>query len=176
MELFISLIVIIFGYVIKTYNSFIKKKNKIKQAASAIDVYLTQRFDLIPNLVECVKGYMIHENDTFMKIAEKRTQYMQTRNLKEGEVLNAECNRIVALAENNPELKASEHYLHLQKNLAKMESQLQAARRIYNAEVNIYNNKVQMFPSNFIAGAFNFVEEEFFEAEDEKRDSININY
>lgn len=176
MELFIWLIVLIFCYAIITYNSFIKRKNKIKQAASGIDVYLTQRFDLIPNLVECVKGYMTHEKETFIEIARRRENYLQTKNLKEGENLNVECNRIIALAENYPELKASEHFLNLQKTLSKMESQLQAARRIYNAEVNVYNNKVQMFPSNIIANIFNFSEEEFFEAEDEKRENINVNY
>ena len=176
MESLIWLIVIIIAYVIITYNTLIKGKNKIAQAASGIDVYLTQRFDLIPNLVECVKGYMEYEKDTLVAITEKRAQYMQTKNLKDGEALNIEFNRIMALAENYPDLKASEHFLQLQKTLTKMENQLQAARRIYNAEVNVYNNKVQMFPSNIIANMFNFHKEELFEAEAGKRDNINVNY
>ena len=176
MQTIITIAIILISYVIGTYNSFIKKKNKIQQAASGIDVYLTQRFDLIPNLVECVKGYMQHEKETFEQIAKMRASYLQTRDLKEGSALNIECNRIVALAENYPELKASEHFLNLQKNLTKIESQLQAARRIYNAEVNAYNNKVQMFPSNIIANYFAFNMEEFFEAEDGASDNINIRY
>ena len=176
MQLFIVLVLILVMYVITTYNSFIKKINKIEQAASSIDVYLTQRFDLIPNLVECVKGYMQYEKETLLKITRKREKYMSTRNLKEGQELNTECNRILALAENYPELKASELFLNLQKNLTKIENQLQAARRIYNAEVNVYNNKVQMFPSNIIAAIFSFTEEELFEAEDGKRNNIDVRY
>ncbi len=166
--------VIILLYVFITYNTFVSRRNKIKQAESGIDVYLTQRFDLIPNLVECVKGYMTHEKETLMAITQMRAKYLQSKNLKDGEILNNECNKIMAVAENYPELKASEQFLNLQKNLTKMESQLQAARRIYNAEVNLYNNKVQMFPSNIIAGMFGFKEAEFFEAQEQAKQNVEV--
>ena len=175
MEVYLILIGIVFIYIFATYNSFIRKRNKIKQAASGIEVYLTQRFDLIPNLVECVKGYMTHEKETLTQITKMRESYLQTKDLKEGEQLNLECNKIILTAEQYPELKANEQFLNLQKNLTKIESQLQAARRIYNAEVNLYNNKVQMFPSNILAKMFNFHEEEFFEAEEQAKSNVQIN-
>lgn len=171
----VLIVIAILIYILVTYNSFIRCKNKIKQASSGIDVYLTQRFDLIPNLIECVKGYMNYEKETLIKISQMRAQYMQNKNLKDGEKLNNECNKIMAVAENYPELKANEQFLNLQKNLTKMESQLQAARRIYNAEVNLYNNKIQMFPSNILAKIFNFKEEEFFQAEEKAKTNISIN-
>ena len=171
----IIIAIIILLYMFFTYNSFVSKKNKVKQAYSSIDVYLTQRFDLIPNLVECVKGYMTYEQETLEKISEHRAKYLQNKNLKDAENLNNECNTILALAENYPELKASEQFLNLQKNLSKIESQLQAARRIYNVEVNNYNNKVLMFPSNILAKFFGFKEEEFFQAEELAQNNIKVN-
>ena len=171
----IIIAIIILLYMFFTYNSFVSRQNKVKQAYSSIDVYLTQRFDLIPNLVECVKGYMTYEQETLEKISEHRTKYLQNKNLKDAENLNNECNTILALAENYPELKASEQFLNLQKNLSKIESQLQAARRIYNVEVNNYNNKVLMFPSNILAKFFGFKEEEFFQAEEQAQNNIEVN-
>lgn len=168
------IIAIILVYIFITYNSFVSRKNKIRQAASGIEVYLTQRFDLIPNLVECVKGYMKYEKGTLEEITKMRQQYLQNRNLKDGERLNDECNKIMAVAENYPELKASEQFLNLQKNLTKMESQLQAARRIYNSEVNVYNNKIQMFPSNILASLFHFQEESFFQAEEQAKSNVSV--
>ena len=171
----IIIAIIILLYMFFTYNSFVSKKNKVKQAYSSIDVYLTQRFDLIPNLVECVKGYMTYEQETLEKISEHRAKYLQNKSLKDAENLNNECNTILALAENYPELKTSEQFLNLQKNLSKIESQLQAARRIYNVEVNNYNDKVLMFPSNILAKFFGFKEEEFFQAEEQAQNNIKVN-
>lgn len=165
---------IIIVYILTTYNVLISEKNRVKQAYSGIDVYLTQRFDLIPNLVECVKGYMVHERETLEEITKRRQIYLENKNMKDGEVLNNEFNTVIALAENYPELKANEQFLNLQKNLSKMENQLQAARRIYNAEVNVYNNKVLMFPSNMVASLGGFKVEEFFQAEEQARNNVNI--
>ena len=174
MSLLIIIIVIVFIYILTIYNSLIRGRNKVRQAASAIDVYLTERFDLIPNLVECVKGYAKHEKEIFITITKMRENYYQKRQLKDGEILNNEFNKIIAVSENYPELKASEQFLQLQKKLAKIESQLQAARRIYNGEVNVYNNKVQTFPNNILAGLFNFREVEYFEAEYEAKSNIKV--
>lgn len=174
MGIIIVIAIIILLYILIIYNSLISKKNKVKQARSSVDVYLTQRFDLIPNLVECVKGYMSYEKEILEEIAKQRSKYMQTKNLKDGEELNNKCNQIIAVAENYPELKANEQFLNLQKNLSKMESQLQAARRIYNADVTIYNNKVLMFPSNILAKIFGFKEEELFQAEAAAKNNIEI--
>jgi LemA protein len=138
--------------VIYEFNKFVTLKNKVKQAKSTIEVYLNQRFDLIPNLVECVKGYMAHEQETFAKIAEMRSAYNSEKNkdLKKGAALNSEFNRIMAVGEDNPDLKASEQFLSLQKTLTKIESQLQAARRIYNNNVTKYDTEIETVPTNLV--------------------------
>ncbi len=176
MEYIIAIIVIIILIFLVQYNGLVRSKKKVQQAYSTIDVYLTQRFDLIPNLVDCVKAYTKHESDLFEKIAEMRTSYMNTKSLTEAESLNNECNRLIAYMENYPDLKASTQYLELQKKLSKLESQLQAARRIYNAEVTAYNTKISVVPSNIIAKMFNFKEEKLFKVEDVKaKDNIKLN-
>ena len=173
----ISVLVIIILIVFGMYNSIVRMKNKVKQAKSGIDVYLNERFDLIPNLVECVKGYSKHEKEIFENIVKLRTQYMNNKktNLKQAEELNNNINKIIAVAENYPELKASEQYLNLQRSLSKMESQLQAARRIYNNEATKYNTKIATVPSNIIAGLFGFKEADLFVIEEYKKENIEIN-
>ena len=175
MYIIFFVIILFLIYVFITYNKFVSRKNKIKQAASGIEVYLTQRFDLIPNLVECVKSYMEFETNTFTEITKLRTNYMQNKNLKDGEILNNKFNKIITMTENYPELKTSENFLNLQRNLQKTESQLQAARRLYNIEVNVYNNLVKMFPSNILADFFGFKEDQFFQADEEAKTNINLN-
>lgn len=170
----VVVLIIVLIVMLIMYNSFVVRKNKIKQAKSSIDVYLTQRFELIPNLVECVKGYMKHEQVVMEKVAELRSNYNQTKNLKTGQELNNLCNSIIGLAERNPNLKASEQFLELQKSLSKMESQLQAARRIYNSEVTVYNTKIATVPANMIATIFRFKEEPLFEAEIGAEQKIDI--
>lgn len=156
------------------YNSFMKSENKVKQAYSSIDIYLLQRFDLIPNLIECVKGYMVYEKETLKEMTELRIKYLENKNLKDGEKLNNECNQILVNGENYSELKASEQFKILQKNLQKIENQLQAARRIYNMEVNTYNNKINMFPTNIIASLCGFKEKEYFSAEVEAKENLKV--
>lgn len=162
--------------ILSKYNKMIKLQNEVKKSKSGIDVYLNQRFDLIPNLVECVKGYAKHEKEIFENIAKLRTEYMNgNKNLKKAEKLNDGLNKILAIAEDYPELKASEQFLNLQKNLSKMESQLQAARRIYNNEVTKYNTNISVVPNNIIAKIFGFKEMDLFEIEEFKKENININ-
>ena len=174
--LIIILIILVF-VVLKQYNKLIKQKNLVKQAKSGIDIYLNQRFDLIPNLVECVKGYSKHEKEIFTEITNLRTTYMkQPKDIKNAEKLNNKMNQIIAVAENYPELKANEQYLNLQKTLTKLESQLQAARRIYNTEVTDYNNKIYTVPSNIVAKLFGFKEAKLFEIEEYKKENINVNF
>lgn len=169
------IIAIIIISIIKRYNKMIKLQNKVKSSESGIDIYLNQRFDLIPNLVECVKGYTKHEKELLENIVEQRTSYSQNKNLKIASELNNSINRIIAVAENYPELKASEQFLNLQNNLVKMESQLQAARRIYNIDVQKYNSTIQTVPNNIVAGMFGFKERDFFQIEEYKKDNISIN-
>ncbi len=172
--LFIVLVILL--SVLKMYNDFIKLKNKIKQAESGIDVYLNQRFDLIPNLVECVKSYTKYETETLDKIVELRNSYNQNNglDLEKATELNNNINKILVVAENYPELKSSEQYLNLQKNLSKVESQLQAARRIYNNDVTNYNTKIDTVPANIIATIFGFKKADLFQIEEYKKENINI--
>jgi len=174
MEIIIGVIVVVLLAILIMYNGLVTRRNKIKQAKSSIDVYLTQRFDLIPNLVECVKGYMKHEQAVMEKVTELRTNYNKTKDLKSGAELNSICNNMVAVGENYPDLKANEQFLQLQKSLSKMESQLQAARRLYNSEVTVYNTKIATIPTNIIAGICRFKEEDLFEADAESRANVKI--
>ena len=171
----IVLIVAIILVIFIQYNSITKLKMKVKQSKSGIDVYLQQRFDLIPNLVQVVKGYINYEKETLEKIIELRVQYNETKDIKVSETLNNQLNNIIVVAENYPELKASEQFLNLQKNLSKIESQLQAARRIYNNDVTKYNTKINIVPYNIIATIFGFEEEYLFQtSEKEVKNNINI--
>lgn len=169
------IIAIIIISVIASYNKIVKLQNKVSNSESGIDIYLNQRFDLIPNLVECVKGYAKHETELLENIVKQRTDYSQDKNLKNASELNNNLNTIIAVAENYPELKANEQFLNLQNNLIKMESQLQAARRIYNNDVQRYNTSIQTIPNNIVAAIFNFKEKEFFQIEEYKRENIKIN-
>lgn len=162
--------------ILKMYNKLIKLRNKVNQSESGIDVYLNQRFDLIPNLVECVKSYTKYESETLNKITELRSVYNQNKGLdiEKATELNNIINKILVVAENYPELKASEQYLNLQKNLSKVESQLQAPRRIYNNDVTNYNTKIESIPNNIIAAVFGFKKAELFQIEEYKKENINI--
>ena len=169
------ILAIIIIYILAKYNKLVKLKNKVKQSESGIDVYLNQRFDLIPNLVECVKGYANHEKSVIENVTKMRSEYMKTnKSLKKAEELNNSMNGILAIAEGYPELKASEQFLNLQKNLSKIESQLQAARRIYNNDVTKYNTKIETVPTNLIASMFGMKKAELFQIEEYKRANIDI--
>lgn len=171
----IGIIVLLVLIVLAQYNTLVKLKMKVKQSKSGIDVYCQQRFDLIPNLIEIVKGYMKYEKEIFENITKLRTEYNNTKGIKVGQELNKKINSIIAVAENYPDLKASEQFLNLQKNLEKIESQLQAARRIYNNDVTNYNIKISVVPYNIIAGMFRFKSESLFELEDENaRKNIKV--
>ena len=176
MYIIIIAIVVLIVIILGMYNNLVKLRNNVKQSESGIDVYLNQRFDLIPNLVECVKAYSKYEKETFEKIIEARQSYIESdsKNLQQAQSLNNQMSKVVALAESYPELKASEQYLNLQKNLSKIESQLQAARRIYNSDVTAYNTKISVVPSNIIAGIFGFEAASLFEIEEYKRENVNV--
>ena len=177
MKIILIILAIIIIAILVLYNNLVKSKNRVKEKQAGIDVYLNQRFDLIPNLVETVKGYAKHESDLLTDITNLRTSYMNdSSNLKNGEDLNNKMNKLLAIAENYPELKASEQFLSLQKNLTKIEDQLQAARRIYNMAVTRYNNKIQTVPSNIVASLFGFKEEKLFEIEEYKKENVSLKF
>ncbi len=176
MIMIVIVLIILCIWILATYNSLIKLTNEIKQSKSGIDIYLNQRFDLIPNLVECVKGYTKHEKDIIENVTNMRAKYLNgANNMKMAEELNNSTNKLIAVAENYPDLKASEQFLNLQKNLTKIESQLQAARRIYNNDVTKYNTKISTIPTNIIASIFGFKEADLFQIEEYKKENININ-
>ena len=166
-------VIILIIWIASSYNKLVHLSQKVNQSAGTIDVYLKQRFDLIPNLVETVKGYAKYEE----KIAEIRAEYVNNnnQNMSVNAELNNRYNQLLAVVENYPELKSNENFLNLQKQLSKVESQLQAARRIYNSDVTVYNTKVHSVPSNIIASIFGFKEASLFEIQAHERENININ-
>lgn len=166
----LGLLAIIVLWVVLAYNSLIVLKNRVKEAWSDIDVQLKRRYDLIPNLVETVKGYASHEQQTFEKVIQARNMAMNAQGVKEkGEaenVLAGALKSIFALSENYPELKASVNFLELQRELSDTENKIQAARRFYNGNVIELNNKIETVPTNIIANIFGFKLAEFFEIEE----------
>lgn len=171
-----SIISCLIVFSIFIYNSIVYRKNKVAQARSTIEVYLSQRFVLIPNLVECVKGYMKYESDIINKITELRSSYNKTKDLKSGAELSVMCNKLIVVAEKYPKLNSSEQFLNLQRNLVKTENELQAARRLYNSEVTLYNNMIQSIPYNIIAKFLGASKEELFMSDEETKKNISITF
>lgn len=159
-------IIILILYILVEYNIIAKRAISVEHAKSVIEVYLNQRFDLIPKLIECVKSYKKYEKELFEKITKLRAEYMKNKNLQKGALLDTEVNKILSVLEVYPELKASEQFLNLQKNLTKMENQIQASRRLYNVEVEKYNNNISIFPNKILANILKFKKEEFFKMEE----------
>ena len=166
LKIAIVLLVLLAVYILIIYNRLTKQKLRVKQSESGIDVYLQQRFDLIPNLVTCVKKYCEYEKELLSEISELRSLYKENKNLETGKELNEKLSSLLIVAENYPDLKADGQFLNLEKNLLKMENQLQAARRLYNIEVTSLNTIINSFPSSLIAKLFGFENEKLFEIED----------
>ena len=156
-------LVVLYGFFI--YNRFIKDRNTIDEAWSGIDVQLKRRHNLIPNVVETVKGYARHEAEVLEKVTAQRTGGRMTDNNKQETEISKALVNLFAVAENYPNLKANENFLDLQKQLSEVEDQIQLARRYYNGAVRIYNTRVESVPSNLIASFAGFAKREFFEIE-----------
>lgn len=177
----LALVAAVVLFVVSIYNSLIKLRNQVKNAWSQIDVQLKRRHDLIPNLIETVRGYMTHERETLENITKARSQAVEAEGVgdkakAEGELTRA-LGKFNLVVENYPDLKANQNFLALQEELTSTENKISFSRQSYNDQVLFYNNKIQMFPSNIIAGMFNFKEEEFFEIEDEKeREVPKVNF
>lgn len=172
-------IVILLGLIcLIIYNSLVKSRNLVKEAFSTMDVYLKKRWDLVPNLVEVVKGYTSYENNTLTKITELRANsyndLTMDKKININEQLTNAISNIIAVSENYPELKASENFLNLSKSLTKIEDDIANSRKYYNGTVRIYNNKIQMFPSNIVASLFNFKEASMFEAGIEEKNNVKV--
>ncbi len=167
--------------IIAIYNSLVQLREKVRNAWSQIDVQLQRRFDLIPNLVDTVKGYMQHENSVLTKISELRTSWANASSVKEKSALDTELaeslKTIMAVAENYPDLKASQNFSQLQEELQNTENKIAFSRQFYNDIVTKYNIKLEVVPSNIVAGMFRFKPEELFEAESEEaRKNVRVNF
>ena len=158
------------------YNSLVRLRNQVKNAWSQIDVQLKRRHDLIPNLVETAKGYMKHESETLKSITEARSKAMGADTVankaKAESNLSGAMSKFFLVVENYPDLKANQNFLAVQEELSSTENKIAFSRQSYNDQVLFFNNKIQVFPSNIIAGMYNFKEEEFFELEDKAERAV----
>ena len=177
----IGLIVVAIFWLIGVYNSLIRLRNQTDEAWSDIDVQLKRRYNLIPNLVETVKGYAKHERELFEKVTKARTEAMGAQTVEEKgkaeNMLAGTLKSLFAVAENYPDLKANQNFLKLQDELADTENKIQAARRFYNGNVRDFNIKIQVFPNNMIAGMLGFKDYEFFEIEEAgEREPVKVQF
>lgn len=169
---------------VAVYNGLIKLRNRVDESWSDIDVQLKRRFDLIPNLIETVKGYAAHEKEVFTKVTEARSQAMQASksgNVEEtgkaDNMLTETLKSLFAVAESYPDLKANENFLKLQDELSDTENKIQASRRFYNGMVRDFNTKQQVFPTNVISSMLGFTERDFFEVENaEERKNVKVTF
>ena len=173
-------LVVLFSF-ISIYNNLISSKNAVKNAWAQIDTQLKRRYDLIPNLIECVKGYMEHEKTTFENVIKARSAAMQqTTSIKEKaeaeNQLTSTLKSLFALSENYPDLKASQNFLQLQEELTSTENKISYARVAYNDSVMFYQNKKEQFPSNIVAMIFNFKDMEFFEVADNEKEVVKVKF
>lgn len=178
MKILSIFLVILFFLIIWIYNKLVKLENQVKEGWSGVEVQLKRRHDLIPNLIEAVKGYMSYEKLTLERVVQLRTQSVEAQNISKKAPIEGELSNIIKnlfiLAERYPELKAGEQFLNLQKNLVEIEDALQNARRYYNGTVRIFNTFLQSFPINFIAPIFGFKIKEFFDAPEWEEKAIEV--
>lgn len=176
--IFIIVIILIIIYAFIMYNSLIKLDNKVKEAFSTMDVYLKKRWDLIPNIVEVVKGYAKHESNTLKETIELRnTVYENMSNeskIKTNEKLTDTISKLMLLAEDYPDLKANNNFNDLSDKLTKIEDEIASSRKYYNAVVRIYNNKVEIFPNNIFASIYGYKTKAMFEVSKDERNNIKV--
>lgn len=177
----VVIIAIIAIFVIVKYNSLVALRQRVKNSWSQIDVQLQRRFDLIPNLVECVKGYMGHESDVLEKVTNLRTSWANATTtsdkMKFDNQLTESLKTIMAVSENYPDLKANENFISLQKELSGTEDKISYSRQFYNDIVTKYNTELEVFPSNIVAGMFHFEHESLFVVDsDEARKNVKVDF
>lgn len=176
----ISIVVIAVLFVWSVYNGLATGKVRIKEAFSGIDVQLKRRVDLVPNLVETVKGYAKHEKELLEKVTEARTSLMRAKTphdkAQSDNILSGALKSLFAVSENYPDLKASQNFLNLQEELSDIESKIAYSRQFYNSNVRDYNTTLANFPSGAIGRTFGFKEEEFFEAEEGERKHVKVSF
>jgi len=169
---------LILAYLIFAYNYFVTLVNSVKEAFSTMDVYLKKRWDLVPNLVEVVKGYAKHESSVLERVTEIRNMSYDHMSLKDkidtNEKLSMGLSKLIAVVENYPDLKADKNFLDLSFQLSKIEDEIANSRKYYNAVVKKMNTQVEMFPSNLVAKLFGFRQSPFFEAQADERNSVKV--
>ena len=174
----IGIIVIIVIWLIIVYNGLVTLRTRVREAWADIDVQLKRRYDLIPNLIETVKGYAKQERETFQEVTEARARAIGAGNIEEQaaaeNMLTGALKSLFAVSENYPELKSNENFLELQRELADTENKIQSARRFYNGLVRDFNIKQDIFPNNLIAGMLRFEKSEFFELEEGSAEKDNV--
>jgi LemA protein len=173
-------VVVIIGLLISLFNRLAKQKVLVDEASSDIETFLKQRYDMIPNLVEIVKGYAKHEKDTFEKVTEMRSKAMSAGSLEDKmkyeKELTAGITQIFAVAENYPDLKANENFKELQTSLKELEDNIQKARRFYNGTVRDFNTMIAVFPNNIMANILGYKKMPFFEASEEEKENVKIKF
>jgi LemA protein len=176
----LAIVVLLVIWLVAAYNGLVGSRNRVDNAWAQVDVQLKRRYDLIPNLVETVKGYAAHEQETFERVIQARNAAQAAQGPAEQaeaeNILSGALRQLFALAEAYPELRASENFASLQAELAETENKIAVARQIYNDTVLTYNNKVQQVPTNFVASMFNFDTREFFEAGDEAEEAPRVDF
>ena len=176
----IAILVVVGIYLVVLYNGLVSLRNRIENAWAQIDVQLKRRYDLIPNLVETVKGYAAHERETLEAVIQARNMAMAAQGPQEQaqteNMLSGALKSLFALSEAYPDLKANENFLNLQEELTGTEGRIAYARQFYNDTVYRYNTKIQSFPAVIIAGRFGFKEREYFEADDEARGPVQVQF
>ncbi len=178
--IFLGIIIVVAIWFVAVYNGLIKFKNRVDEAWSDIGVQLKRRYDLIPNLVNTVKGYATHEKDLLENVTKARTEAMGAQNPKDSaqkeNMLSDTLKSLFAVSENYPDLKANQNFLELQRELTDTEDKIQASRRFYNGNVRDFNTKVQVFPTNLIAGMLNFKDYDFFEVTEKEKENIEVKF
>lgn len=176
----LAALVLLAIFIFSIYNGLITARNRVKESWSGIDVQLKRRTDLIPNLVEAVKGYAKHEKEVFENVTKARSAMLSASGAKEAEkadnMLTDALKSLFAVAEAYPELKASDNFKQLQQELSDTETKIAASRQFYNANVLDHNTKIQTVPSNLIANMFGFKDEQFFEATDEEKKAVAVKF
>lgn len=176
----IAIVVLLVIYVLSQYNSFVKLRNAVKEAFSTMDIYLKKRWDLIPNLVETVKGYAKHESETLEKIVQARNlsyeKMSETEKIEANQTITSGLSKLIAIAENYPELKANDNFTQLMAELSKIEEDISNSRKYYNGVVKEMNTKIEMFPSNIVAGIFGFKQSKMFETSEEERNNVKVSF
>ena len=176
----IVFVVIILTWIIIAYNRFVKLRNRIDESFSTMDVYLKKRWDLVPNLIETVKGYMKHENSTLKEIVKLRKgdydEMSEDEKIKNNSKLSSSLGKLFALAEDYPELKSSENFKELNKQLEKIEDDIANSRKYYNGTVREYNDLTQIIPNNIIAKIFGFKKQRMFGIEETERKNVKVEF